>query len=277
MPVVILSPDFTGQIRAVSQGAAAVSASAIGSFAADGAAAGASSMLATTFDPTYISSLKLWVAARLFADKTDGDAIATWTDKSGQGNDLTQSSGSLKPLFKQGAVGGRPALLFDGVDDFLTVPNFLSAFTAGEVFLVFKRTIETPPSSAKSGLWEFGTSSNATNFPFTNGIIYDDWGTNTRKTTVDPSPALASPNIYNVISASGEWTSNLNGTQIYTTASNTVGFTTTPSIGRSQVTGLDIFYDGYIAELLIFNAKLGTTDRDYVKNQLGGIYGITVA
>jgi len=274
MPVIIVSPDFTGDVRGSSQGVA--TATAVGNYAASGigSSAGVAAPYGTTFDPTTISGLKLWVAARFFTDKQDSDQVATWADKSGQGNDLTQSTAGARPLYKQNIIGGKPALLFDAVNDFLTIPNFLSGFTAGEIFIVVKRRVETPASSAVSGFWEFGTSSFATNWPFTDNNVYDDWGTTVRKSTGNPTPLLADPNVYNVSSASGAWTSRFNGTQHFTTGSNTVGFTTTPSLGRSQVTGLDIFFDGWFAEALIFDNVLSGGDRTTVTDALKAIYGI---
>ena len=47
-------------------------------------------------------------------------ATATWQDQSGQGNDATQPTVMSRPRVASGALGGRAALLFDGMDDYLT-------------------------------------------------------------------------------------------------------------------------------------------------------------
>lgn len=49
----------------------------------------------------------------------DGDAIGTWSDRSGNANDATQGTAANKPLLKVNIQGGQPALLFDGINDSL--------------------------------------------------------------------------------------------------------------------------------------------------------------
>ena len=83
------------------------------------------------------------------------------------------------------------------------------------------------------------------------------------------TPALATEHIYNVITASGEWTSNINDTQHFTTATNTVAFTATAGYGRSRTTA---YLDGVSAELIIFDAKLSSGDRDSVFADLEAYY-----
>ena len=59
-------------------------------------------------------------------------AAGTWTDTSGNANNATQSTGGLRPTLVWSATpGGKPALQFDGADDFLSLTTALSspAFT----------------------------------------------------------------------------------------------------------------------------------------------------
>lgn len=45
---------------------------------------------------------------------SDGDAVATWQDQSGNGNDATQSTGGSRPTYKTSIVNGLPVLRFNG-------------------------------------------------------------------------------------------------------------------------------------------------------------------
>ena len=55
----------------------------------------------------------------------DGDAVAQFTDRSGNGNHFT-SSGTARPTFKTNRINGRPSVLADGVDDGLLLSSFAS-------------------------------------------------------------------------------------------------------------------------------------------------------
>lgn len=82
------------------------------------------------------SALKGWYAAwdptTLFTDtarttpvSADGNAVAGWADKSGNGNHLQQATAGSRPLYKTAVKNGRSVLRFDGTDDFINgVSNF---------------------------------------------------------------------------------------------------------------------------------------------------------
>ena len=94
----------------------------------------------TVFKPTIISGCQIWLAANKITGLSDGDVVTTWSDSSGQSNDFTQSTASKKPLYKTNIFNTRPAIKFDGVDDFLlSVPGSeVTGSTAYSVFAVFK-------------------------------------------------------------------------------------------------------------------------------------------
>jgi len=64
------------------------------------------------FSPSNISGLKFWLKADALA-LSDGTAVSTWPDSSGNGNNATQSSGALQPIFKAASVNGLGSVLFD--------------------------------------------------------------------------------------------------------------------------------------------------------------------
>jgi len=82
------------------------------------------------FSPNKLSNLVLWL------DATDpstivesGGLVSEWKDKSKDGNDVFQDTGSSKPTTGVGTINGLNALAFDGIDDFLK----RSAFTGGSI------------------------------------------------------------------------------------------------------------------------------------------------
>ena len=78
------------------------------------------------------------------------------------------------------------------------------------------------------------------------------------------------------MSSSTEWTSRINGTIQFTTASNTVGFWPWPAIGSGgAVSGYgSTNFDGDIAEILIYDHALSQADRDAVTAYCKGKYGL---
>lgn len=65
---------------------------------------------AAAFSPTDISGLKGWYKADALS-YNDGDSVTTWTDSSGNGYDLTQTT-SAKPKFKTNIINGKPVVRF---------------------------------------------------------------------------------------------------------------------------------------------------------------------
>lgn len=61
--------------------------------------------------PSDLTSIYLWVDAELGITESGGD-ISGWDDQSGGSHDLTQSSGSLKPVWTAAAFGSRHGVTF---------------------------------------------------------------------------------------------------------------------------------------------------------------------
>lgn len=77
--------------------------------------------------------------ARYIAGLADGDMVATWSDRSGNGNNATQSTDAEKPIYKVGIQGGGAVVRFDGSNDSLIYGTSLFTYTGGRtVFSVFK-------------------------------------------------------------------------------------------------------------------------------------------
>lgn len=161
---------------------------------------------------------------------SDGVGTATLHD---YGTDGLDGSASSQPIYKAAIQNGNAVARFDGSPDLrqFAIPD-LSALTAGHVFIALKINVDPPTDSASAGLWTMGVTSTSY-FPYTDGVIYDDFGTDTRKTVGNPTPSLAAWHIYEVLSGPGLWTARLDGVDLFTTSSNTVAFPSSPILGRS--------------------------------------------
>lgn len=68
----------------------------------------------------------------------DNEALASWPDLSGNSYDLVQASGTKQPLLKTAARNGLNVVQFDGSNDSLVSPTFLSSGAESTVFCVMK-------------------------------------------------------------------------------------------------------------------------------------------
>src|SRR5262249_9192670 len=72
---------------------------------------------ASEFNPASIPGLVFWPKADAITGLNDNDPVATWNDSSSQSNHITQGTAGARPLYKVNVKAGKPAVLFDGVDD----------------------------------------------------------------------------------------------------------------------------------------------------------------
>lgn len=207
----------------------------------------------------------------------NGANVSAWADQGPDGRDFAQGTAGDQPLFEASSINSLPGLRFDsGNDEFLDGPTFADLIGA-EAFLVGTIDNQPPLTTTDSGLWAFGSGTQCF-IPYTDDIIYDDFMTDTRKTTIDVSSLdMTSPFIYNVTSITGEWTSRMNVgsglSEIFTTAVNTVDGLAATRIGKNSTTGPQT-WDGQIVEVIIYKSKLSVTDRAAVNAYLESRYAI---
>jgi len=89
------------------------------------------------FDPSTLSSLKLWLDANDSSTITQSSgSVSQWADKSGGQYQLTQDISSKRPVLGSSAINGLDTLVFDGTDDSLTM-NSRMGMSANPDILVF--------------------------------------------------------------------------------------------------------------------------------------------
>jgi len=91
------------------------------------------------FNPLDIAGLKLWLDASQIVGLNDGDEVTTWNDLSGGGYNATQATASKKPTYETNEQNGRPAVRFDGVDDYLANAT-LALAQPYSLFVAIKQT-----------------------------------------------------------------------------------------------------------------------------------------
>jgi len=113
-----------------------------GSSAGDAAAGGGGDGPAPTSE-VPLAGLQIW----LRADSGVAHAtrvVSAWQDRSGHGRDALQTASNFAPRFMDGALAGKPALVFDGVDDFLKLSALDVDFSGGlSIFFVLEQETTT--------------------------------------------------------------------------------------------------------------------------------------
>ena len=201
------------------------------------------------------------------------EATGIWTDTSGNGNHGTRNANS--GIGSGTTNTGQTSVVFDGNDriDLVDLSGFNG--TGGEAFLVIKMdsNVYTSGDSGIGGMWNFGNNGAANHYTWTDGSVYDDFGSNTRHRGPDlevfnGGKDLSVWHVYNVRSLSGEWTSLINNDQTFTTASNTVSFTTAPTLGA----GGSFTLTGEIAEFRFYSGTMTGGERTAIYNSLNSTY-----
>lgn len=198
--------------------------------------------------------------------------VTTWYDQSGNSNNATQTTAANQPqIVSSGSVileNTKPTISWlsglSGLD--------FTTFSASSVtmFMVIKAKNDPALNQGDSGFVTFGTSVSLNHYPFIDSIIYEGSFSTVRQTVGNPTTSLAQLNLYNVLSKSGNYTSYLNGTQIFTTSTNTVGINSNPKIGSKSITaGMNAF----LSELIIYPSD-ESSNRTGIQTNINSYYAL---
>jgi hypothetical protein len=241
---------------------------------------------------TVTNNLVLWLKADALA-LSDGAAVSVWDDSSVSNNDATQGSAANQPAFQANEINGLPVVRFtrtftDGsLDDFLattytSLPSGLTyvAVTRGTILAVGKGYTGNAAlniiGDSTGNVWNgFGQTSGRAEFNAYENTV--GWESNLGTTTLNDgiarsmiasfSPSDNTPRVFvnGLLEASGSTTY----------AGSFMGFN---SISRGYVSGTPPFqgdgFDGDIAEILVYNTALASTDRQLVHEYLVSKYAL---
>jgi hypothetical protein len=208
----------------------------------------------STFSPIQISGLKLWLKADSLV-LSDNDPVSTWSDSSGNANDVT-AAGSARPTYKTNIQNGLPAVRFDGTSDVLT-GTF--TFDYGTILAVCN-------------------FNSAGNFPNYNGLVVTQNGA-LGSDDLFTGDGSGTTNLYNA-GGLGPFGNNIwiNAVQMLdfsplTTTKLIAGVDSTPlsktsiNIGNDPAAG-SRFWNGDVLEVIIYDTALSDANRIRVQDYL---------
>ena len=110
--------------------------------------------------PTDFEDLVVWTDAMQGVTKDGSNLVSQWNDLSGNNNHFVQATGSKQPVWTANEYNGKPALVFDGTDDFMKSAGLITG--EGRTFILVMHTTTGHGHSGKSFLSTYHNAS--TNF-----------------------------------------------------------------------------------------------------------------
>lgn len=231
--------------------------------------------------PQRGANMQLWLRSDVGVTYSSGN-VSGWSDQSGNGNNAYQTVSGSQPTLATNAVNGLPAINFNGTSQTLSLNSAFSNFTAGATyFIVTKMTAAT----ANASLINFGVSGSvgssigvyeyaSTGEPMFSVIN----SAGTSQTYVAGTSAISTSQfqLLEAVQSSTTATLYVNGIQAnQNTSMNSIPNTTRNSnlIGNFSSAYSD-YYNGQIAEIIVYNAPMTSAQLISVQNYIYSKYGI---
>ena len=215
--------------------------------------------------------MRSWLRADAGMPQISGARIRSWFDMTELRKHAAQKARSPQPSSVANAINGRPAVHFNG-SSFLDLRNTtFDGMSEGEVFVVLRATNDNP--GVDRGLWTMtdNISATPTFYPSATGTISDSTMAHSGNYNLEnPLQPLDQFHCYNVASKSGSWRAWING--VLQRESRANGFALSPLVGKIGVYSTS-YFDGDIAELIIYDHVLTASERVGVTNYLARKYG----
>ena len=210
------------------------------------------------FDPTTIAGLKGWWKTDAIAGPpADGATVNAWNDSSSNAYNLTGNT-----TFKASILNGKPVLRFDGGGNYLHNAAEIGINQPFTMFFVGKGRAATNVNFIETNIGAYGCiiAMGPGGFGIYAGVTIQD--------TIDHTGAFhVCSGVFN--GASSE--AYLDTMQV---ATGNAGSSRIGQLVVMAAYNLGSAYPGDVAEILIYNSKLSTTDRQNVENYLIDKYGL---
>jgi len=219
-------------------------------------------------------TLSAWYKADSISG-SDGDAIASWSDSSGNGNTASQAVTARKPTLQTAELNGSSVIRFDGTNDIVSDGDIAALDVGtGDIWMacVFKSTDDSGVQDYfEKGHQSFGLSCLA------NGKLQICLGS----TANAPKQNAGNWSRTEFVLVTGSRVSNTNSGFVNGTATDTTGTTDNGSISNSNTFDIGSRaigagpMTGDIAEILVGGATLSVSDRQTLEGYLAHKYGLT--
>lgn len=202
------------------------------------------------YSPKSVAALRMWLAPNM-GQTVVSSKLTAWADQSGNGNNWTAHNAG--PQFTN-TLNGLPTVGGASNTEYIigpTTATIMGAATQGEWMMVIAAPDNT---SNQPFLNTWGSSTNC--YHKFSGSIYDDFCSTTRQNFAS---AGSTPYVFGASSINGNWTAYLNGSQAFTTGTNTF---TKAAVNQTFV-GAPGFtaWLGQLGEVIVYGTVLSAGDR----------------
>jgi hypothetical protein len=227
------------------------------------------------------SNNKLWVKSDDLTVVADATNITSWSDASGNGNDLSQSNTSFTPRYYNNVLNGRPVVRLEQSNSRIIHNSYADFPTTAITTMVVNRN-----SDSGDGMLSYASSASDNEYLLFNSSSLQIFrgGSN-----VNSGTAL-NGNTWRIIG--NTWESSAGSTILYT--NGTQSYSGTLASGTSMTQGgnfalggeQDAVDGGYsasqahqgdFAEVIIYDVVLNSAQRKIVDNYLSAKYNITIS
>lgn len=237
----------------------------------------------TTFSPISISGLQLWLdATNVNGNGTavsNGASVTSWTDRSGNGLTMSNTSGANLPVYNTTGLGtGYPSLYFTnaGASYLRNASSGLFNNTSWDMYCVIK----VPNSTSHAGiLMEFPSTSYLWAAGGLGGIYYSVFANGGWALAPSTGPSLTTSQIYQIYSTGTQLGRRINGSF---PGSGTDQVVTYSYASRTGTRLIGVFSQGSIwstnnldvGEIIVYNTSLTTTQRQQIEGYLAWKWGL---
>jgi hypothetical protein len=102
------------------------------------------------FTPASLTNLAAWYDADQQTEG-DGNAVSTFTDRSGNGKHFTNTGGTT-PTLRHASINGKKTLEWDSIDQLTCAGGLLNGATAGYFFAVIKLNADPPTTGGGAAI-----------------------------------------------------------------------------------------------------------------------------
>lgn len=225
------------------------------------------------FRPTMIPNCVFWIHAGVGITLNGAD-ISDWADQSKDKNHLVQVTEADQPAFTASvaAINGRPAILFTEADGNTMKTAAVVVTQPYEAFAVYNRS-----SAIDSGNIILAGAGNAVPFFYHNGTKETIKRLTTAKSGDNVATAEWQQRTWLVNDSGNETAMWKNGTNVLAGTTVGAGNLSLISVGNFGThSAANLYFDGYIAEIIIYDRKLTSVERKQIESYLGDRYAIAI-
>jgi hypothetical protein len=227
-----------------------------------------------SFSPSELSGLFLWLKADAGVTLS-GSNVTAWADQSGNGNNAI--SPTIPPTFVSSSINSKPSISFNGDGSWMQIAqNSVGNNGNISIFIVFNYASggiifnKGDAATFEGTVWELTTNNGF-------GFVNNDNG-NLSWNVVPVSPTTSIPLLLEGFSSVGVSQLAFNGTNSGSPSGANVDFNNISQyigIGGGGTDGTSaVSLDARIAEIIIYNRQVTSTERQQLEAYLNAKYAI---